>query len=367
MRIAMLASGSNIHTVRWANALADRGLEIHLFSMHQFSSQLSGSVTQSSLRFAAPFGYLVNASEIRSRLNELSPDLLHTHYASGYGTLGRLSGFHPQILSVWGSDVFLFPKKSPIHRMLVKGNLANAEVVCSTGHVMARITRKICGDIKDLQVTSFGVDIEAFRPTQKRSDVDPIVVGTVKTLEWVYGIDVLIQAFAESRLRVALVDENASRRMRLLIAGVGSKLTALKQLAERCGVSAVTAFVGAIAHADVPTCLSGMDVFCALSRSESFGVAVLEASACGVPVVVSDVGGLPEVVVDGVTGRLVKSEDVVMAADAISQLVLNPLLRGTMGSAARRHVMENYDWRDSVAKLEDVYCNIVGKRRKMAA
>lgn len=367
MRIAMLANGGNVHTIRWANALTARGMEIHLFSLHAFSSQLSARVVQHKLPVAPPLGYFLNAFGLKKQLGDLSPNLLHTHYASGYGTLGRLSGFHPQVLSVWGSDVFLFPDKSRLHRKLIERNLRNADLVCSTGHVMACRTRQICSNIKDLAVTPFGVDIEEFVPDWKRIDTDEIVIGTVKTLEWNYGIDILIRAFAAARLRVALIAAEAARRMRLLIVGAGNKRDQLEALSEQCGIGEVTTYAGSVPHNQVPAHLCKMDVYCALSRSESFGVAILEASACGVPVVVSDVGGLPEVVVAGRTGCVVKAEDVAGAAECITQLVLDPVCRRTMGQAGRAHVVKNYSWHESVAIMESNYRKTVRLPRRSAA
>lgn len=367
MRIAMLASGSNVHTIRWANALVDRGMEIHLFSLHSFSSQLSDRVVRHKLPVAPPHGYFLNALGLKKWLRDLSPDLLHTHYASGYGTLGRLSGFHPQVLSVWGSDVFVFPDKSRLHRMVIERNLRNADLVCSTGHVMACRTRQICSEIKDLAVTPFGVDVEEFAPDGKRNNTDAIVIGTVKTLEWNYGIDVLIRAFAAARLRVTVSDAEAGRRMRLVIVGAGSKRAQLETLSEQCGIGDVTTYAGSVPHNQVPACLCKMDIYCALSRSESFGVAVLEASACGVPVVVSDVGGLPEVVVDGLMGCVVEGENVAATAECIAQLVLDPARRHAMGQAGRVHVVNNYNWRESVAIMESLYRRTVLVARRNAA
>jgi glycosyltransferase involved in cell wall biosynthesis len=89
--------------------------------------------------------------------------------------------------------------------------------------------------------------------------------------------------------------------------------------------------------------------------SESFGVAVLEAAACEKPVVVSSVGGLPEVVEDGVTGLVVPPRDPVRTADAIEKLVLDDALRRRMGAAGRRRVADAYDWERSVDTMLSYY------------
>ncbi len=68
----------------------------------------------------------------------MSPHLLHAHYATGYGLLARLSGFRPLLTSIWGTDVYDFPAISPLHRWLLRGNLAAATAIASTSQCMAR-------------------------------------------------------------------------------------------------------------------------------------------------------------------------------------------------------------------------------------
>src|SRR6266404_8810556 len=107
MKLAYLASAGSIHTVRWANAMAARGHEVVVLTAHNASSEgpLRPEVGLHKLPVPPPSGYFMNVPKIRRLLRSVRPDVLHVHYASGYGTLGRLSGFQPTILSVWGSDV----------------------------------------------------------------------------------------------------------------------------------------------------------------------------------------------------------------------------------------------------------------------
>ena len=98
-----------------------------------------------------------------------------------------------------------------------------------------------------------------------------------------------------------------------------------------------------------------MDIFATLSNSEGFGVGVLEASACGLPVVVSDVGGLCEVVRPGETGLVVSPQDPDAAARALDTLVRDPGLRAKMGAAGRAFVLENFQWSKTVDLMVDVY------------
>lgn len=362
MRIAMLAAGNAIHTVRWVNALAERGLDVHLFSLHEFSAGISSQVQTVRLPIPPPAGYFANSWFLNRHLRRLRPDLLHSHYASGYGTLGRLARHRPKLLSVWGSDVYSFPDESRLHRKLLAANLRSADQVCSTSHAMAQQAQRICPEIRDIVITPFGVDVRRFAPADVHCGSETIVIGTVKSLAATYGIDLLIRGFADCRRRFRESGHPLSSRLRLKIAGRGPDRARLERLARKCGVADATEFLGAISHDEVPSQLNSFDIFVAVSRSESFGVSVIEASACELPVVVSDVGGLPEVVVDGETGFVIAPENPPALAAALEELILNPELRSAMGAAGRRFVVKNYDWAENVARMESVYERLLALR-----
>jgi glycosyltransferase involved in cell wall biosynthesis len=363
MKIALLANAASVHTVRWANALSERGLQIELLSLEQASQELSPDVTCHQLRFSRPLGYFLAASEARRLLQQLRPNLLHAHYASGYGTLARLCRFRPTILSVWGSDIYCFPRKSPLHRRLIRQNVRHADRVFSTSKAMAEETSRLCGPLDNLSITPFGIDTELFRPSNSPRSTDDIVIGTVKILRSVYGIDTLLRGFARCRQQLALAGKAAlANRLRLKIVGDGPERAALERLATELGVTSATTFVPAVPHCQVPEMLHQLDVYVAVSRSESFGVAVLEASAAGLPVIVSHVGGLPEVVQDRQTGMIVPPNNPGALALELTRLVEDSTLRQQLGERGRHHVQGNYRWDDSVSQVIDLYQDIVNQQ-----
>lgn len=364
MKLFMMSDAGNVHTQRWVTALAGRGVQIMLFSLSDkgiefydkfrnvtcvsfaydsLTKKKCGGNTLSKLRYLNTIGF------IKKHIKEFAPDFVHAHFASSYGLLGALAGKHPYIISMWGSDVYYFPRISPLHRWILKYNLSCADVILSTSHVMSAET-KLYTD-KEPLITPFGVDIEKFSPVAVSRETDEIVIGTVKTLLPVYGIDVLIKSFA-------LVKKSLpGKKMKLIIAGEGKEREALEALCVELDVRENVEFVGRIANDKVPEFISRMDVFVALSRNESFGVAVLEAMACGVPVVVSDADGFREVVKDGITGFIVPRENAEAAAEKILALLDDASMARTMGQEGRSHVVENYNWNSSVDTMMQVYEN----------
>lgn len=358
-KITLLANIASIHTTRWANALSEKGYDIHLITQHRGGDLISERVKVHHLPFQGNKGYFLNVPFLRKCLKKNKPDLLHAHYASGYGTLGSLSGFHPYILSVWGSDVYDFPYESSLRMGLIKKNLKAADLIASTSHVMAKQTHKICEGLSKIHVTPFGVDINSFKPDKSRKNEKIITIGTVKTLAFKYGIDTLIKGFAETRNALIARNESMASMLRLLIVGGGEDRDSLEQLADSLGITDVTEFAGAVPYASVPNYLNMLDIYVAASRLESFGVAILEASACSLPVIVSDVGGLPEVVADGVTGIIIPKDNHHALAKAIEKLVINEDFRRKMGQAGLQRVIDHYTWEDSVSIMEEVYKLVV--------
>ena len=349
MKLVLLAPASVIHTRRWAEALAARGVDVVLATQHVDPHwRLPAGVRVEPLPYRGSAGYFRNVPALRRLLRAERPALLNAHYASGYGTTAALAGFRPWLLSVWGSDVYDFPREGRLKGWWLRRNLRLADAVASTSEAMARQVRRLVPTLAEIAVTPFGIDTQRFAPRPEPHA--GVVIGTVKTLAPKYGIDLLLHAFARL-LKEELAPGAPS--LSLVLVGGGPRRAELEALAVQLGVAARVRFVGPVPHEDVPTWLNRFDIYVAASRldSESFGVAVLEASACALPVVVSDAGGLPEVVVPDETGLVVPREDVAALVAALRRLVQAPDLRRRLGRQGRERVREHYEWAQGVERM----------------
>lgn len=367
MKIVLLSGALSIHTVRWANGLSAAGHDVHVISQHPIRDPFSDSVKVHLIPFRGIVGYFTMVPTVRKLLHDIKPDIVNAHYASGYGTTARLVGYHPWILSVWGSDIYDFPLKSPLHKWLVRKNLYAADKIASTSHCMAEQTRMIAPEIKEISITPFGVDLKDYQKLRPLSidDNSHLVIGTVKAMKPKYGIDTLLEAYA---ILVETIKNKSNKnipKLELRLVGGGEQLDELVILAKKLGIADSVKFVGQVPHSDVPNELAKMDIYVALSRldSESFGVAIIEAGAAGRPVVVSDVGGLPEVTIHNKTGIVVARENPAAAAAAMEKLILNPILRQDMGLAGRKHVAENYSWDVCIKTMLELYSDIISNNR----
>jgi glycosyltransferase involved in cell wall biosynthesis len=371
MKLLLLSDPNSVHTIKWAKSLAQNDVEIVIFGLgclivnnyDEINNIKVKTLNQNITRdegSLAKLNYLKALPMVKDIIKEFQPDIVHSHYATSYGLLGALSRFSPFILSVWGSDVFSFPKKSFIHKAMLKYNLKKADKILSTSHIMAKETKLYTS--KDIEVTPFGIDMEQFQPTYTKEELfnkDDIVIGTVKTLEEKYGIEYLIKAFK------ILSDKYQELPLRLLIVGGGSLDKELKNLTKELNIENKTIFTGNVPFNEVPKYHNMLSVSVSVSNSESFGVAIIEASSCAKPVVVSNVGGLPEVVEDGVSGFVVEARNPQNTADAIEKLILDNELKVKIGNNGRNRVAKLYNWNDNVRQMMNIYNDVLKKNYMM--
>ncbi|MDM1765538.1 MULTISPECIES: glycosyltransferase [unclassified Acinetobacter] len=360
MKIVLLSGASSIHTIRWSNALANKNVDVHLISQHEPLEDLNPKVKFYKLPYKGMLGYYIHASKVRKLISIIKPDLVNVHYASGYATLARLAKCYPTILSVWGSDVYDFPMKSFLHKSVVVKNLKYADRVASTSLAMAEQTNSLLSKkLDNIAITPFGVDFSQFQDIHYKLDSNEILIGTIKGLEDKYGIDILIKAFA--LLTERLEKQKSERQIFLEIVGEGPKENHLKALVKELNLEDKIKFSGRIEHKFVPKKLETFDIFAALSRVESFGVAVVEAHAARRPVIVSNVGGLPEVVTNGINGFVVECEDINNTCDMLEKLVIDYSLRKSMGDAGFQNALEKYSWNVNVDMMINLYSETLKK------
>jgi glycosyltransferase involved in cell wall biosynthesis len=355
MRIALISAAKSIHTIRWANALAERGHKVALFSLYKHKTNDDVFLPEVELHYikgVTVLCYWAGAGQLKKALADFKPDILNAHYATGYGTLARRSNFNPLLLSVWGSDVYDFPYISFIHKRIIQKNLENATCIASTSKAMAEQVKRVYPSQKEIYITPFGVDCDKFKRLSNPSK-NILTIGIVKALEPKYGVDILLRAFAILKARLEKEDKMPAGGIRLEIYGSGSQLKMLENLSKELNIADCTHFCGAIPNSQVPLAIGGFNIFCVPSTSESFGVAAVEAMACETPVITSDADGLKEVTLNNETGFIVPKCDYISLADKLYLLACNPQLCEKMGRAGRQHVLANYNWKNNVLTMEE--------------
>jgi glycosyltransferase involved in cell wall biosynthesis len=304
--------------------------------------------------------YLVHAGRVRRLVHDLQPDLVHALHLTSYGFLAAYARVQPTITSVWGTDILEAPRWSPLHLYITRFALARPDHITATGLRLASATLEYAPRGMPVTVVPYGVDVERFRPAARSGRPEsPVVVGSVGRLSPEKGLDVLLQA--ATRL------SEAGTTLRVVIAGGGPERQRLERLAAQLRIDQLVELRGEVGHNDVPTTLSELDIFAMPSRAEGFGVAAVEAAAAGLPVVASNVHGIPDVVEHERTGLLVQPNNVAALAEAIRRLAANPDLRGELGRRGRLLVENRYRWEQSTALMERLYGHVLGAFADTAA
>jgi len=362
-KILILGDASSIHTIRWVNSLSENGYIIRLFTLSPFdqnnyapqiqinSLNLSKKIINKSSGNFNKLLYLKSIRILKKIKKEFKPDIIHAYYVSSYGLLASCINFNPTIISAWGTDIYEFPEKNLLNKLILKYVLNRAKLIFSTSQHMAEIIAKYNSE-KKIKVIPFGVDTNKFSPVDRIIN-NEIIIGTVKTLEDTYGIDTLIKAFQLVKSKIQNI------LLKLIIVGTGSKKAKLLSLAESLKISEFVEFVGFVDHSTIESYHQRIDICVYLSRRESFGVSILESSACAKPIVASKIDGLVEVVKENYTGFLVEPDDPEDAANAIIKLIKNYKLRTTMGKNGRDYVIRNFSWNHSVVSTLNEYDEVL--------
>ena len=346
MRAVYLADAPYIHTRRWVEHFARLGWDAHVISFRP--AEITGARVHhiDGLETLGKPRYIVHARRVRSLVRELRPDVLHALHLTSYGFLAGFSGVQPSIVSVWGTDVLEAPRLTPLHRWITGYALARAGAVTATGMRLAEATLPYMPAGKPVSVIPYGVDLDRFRPALRPAR-PAVTVGAVARLSPEKGFEHLLRAVAALDARGVTVD--------VLLAGDGPSRESLGRLALDLKIAGRVRWLGEVAHDDVPVVLQGLDIFAMPSTWEGFGVSAIEASAMQLPVVASDIHGIPDVVIDGETGLLVPPASPPVLAAAIARLATDAELRVRMGTAGRAFVERNYRWRDNARLMERLY------------
>ena len=370
MKLLICADSGSLHTFRWATMAHEAGMEVGVFSLNVHSLkewerypsiplyypqvQLKQEMIRADTSFSK-LKYVLAVKKLRQTIRVFQPDIVHAHYATSYGLITALTGFRNLAISVWGSDIFDFPRKSFVHAQLMRWILSKAKAIQSTGHIMAQETQKYTST--PIHVIPFGINTEVYHPSTAAIDFEKIktepVIGTVKSMEKIYGIDVLIRAFQIVQQKIP--------KAKLIITGAGSQMEDYKKLAEDLNVRELIIFNGKVSPTEVPDILRSLDIFCNLSRRESFGMSILEASACGIPVVATHIDGVVETAQYDINAITVDSDDALSSANAILQIIGNPELYQRLKKGGIDLVRRQFDKNKITAALPGFYRQIMAR------
>ena len=332
--------------------LRRRGVEVRVLSLRQPQESLRHEiVTQARLDERTVYDH----GAFRSVLRTFQPELLHAHFATEPTAAAReLAGEFglPFTFTAHGYDLHRKPPADLGERA------AAAAAVITVCHANAQhLTHAFGVPAGHIRVIPCGVDLERFRP--QGCAADPPHIVCVARLVPVKNLELLLHACHQLQSR--------GIHFRCVIVGEGPCREQLEATRTRLALEGVVALVGAAEQAQVLSWWRKAAIAVLTSEREGMPVSLIEAAACGLPAVATAVGGIPELVEDGVTGRLVRLADPLAFAAALEQLLRDPFLAARLGQAARQRAKERFSLRRQVDQLLDVWAGIVRGRASVCA
>jgi glycosyltransferase involved in cell wall biosynthesis len=236
------------------------------------------------------------------------------------------------------------------------GDLQQADALIADGWAAANLPAMLGRTVERLPK---GVDPERFNPSGRslRATLrlnDRRVVLTVARLVPIKNVRLLLEAVAIVRERIAGVH--------LVIVGDGPEAEALKHLAAVLEMSDAVTFVGSVPNADTPAFYRAADVFALSSDFDNSPNVLLEAMACGLPIVTTDVGGVRDFVAERTGGAVVPPNDALALAAALEKYLTSPAAAQSAGTYNRMRAATEFSWRTSALRLLDVYHRLLSPR-----
>ena len=328
-----------------------RGIELRILSLQRSNEALRHDFIRraglDTLAFYGPRGF-------RSLLKEFRPQLLHAHFATEATAEARALATALQVpftFTAHGYDI----RRKPPPDFVARASEASRVVTVSTAN--AHYIHKVFGvPASHLRVIPCGVDTDFFQPAsgdERKPEEPPRIVCVARQVP-VKNLRLLLEACAELRDRGVA--------FRCVQVGDGKSREELLALRGRLGLGALVEMPGACDHDSVLRHWQSAQVAVLTSESEGMPVCLMEAAACGVPAVATAVGGVPELVEEGVTGFLTPPEDAKALANAIQMLLKNPSAARRLGEAARRRAQERFSLRRQVDGLLELWTEVLNER-----
>jgi glycogen(starch) synthase len=347
--------GSQVLDSQLLPAMRRRGYEFQVVTDHGPRDLLDSEdwegipVHRFRFRKALASGEPARIFEAQQEVAELKrgfqPDLVHVNVSDPIGFFHlRSERWHTCPLVV---TVVVAPGPSGGHGTVLGRLLASAAWVTASSEVIRGDLVRLAPDVEERSsVIRHTVEAPAIEPAPLRFD-RPLVLGLGRLVRE-KGFDVALTAFA----RVAHTRPSAH----FMIAGDGPERPRLEKQAVELGLDGRIAFPGWISPLRVHELINTATVVVMPSRwREAFGIVALQAAQIGRPVVATCVGGLPEIVADGMTGLLVDNEDAAALGDAIGSLLADPALAVRMGEAARVRAFEQFGFEPQLDALDRLY------------
>ena len=234
---------------------------------------------------------------IKVAVNEFKPTLIHIHQANSYALYTNLATLHsgiPKILTAWGSDVLVMPKRGWLFKRMLRYNLKKVDFITSDSLFMAEEMKRLCPSIASVLIANFGISIVPLEIKKER------IIYSNRLHKALYRVDKIIEAFKRM-----LDSDSQHNEWKLVVAATGDETESLKQLSARLGLNEKVEFIGWVDQLQNALWYGKATYWVSIPESDATSISLLEAMSSGCIPIVSDLPANMEWIENGVNGVIV--------------------------------------------------------------
>jgi glycosyltransferase involved in cell wall biosynthesis len=362
VRVLYFHRDDGVHDRRFLDALGQLPVDVFTLQLENHSNALDGWKPATNIHrvniphntgslqwFQVP-KYLANLKQI---VRENRVDVIHAGPIDLCAWLAARAGLAPLVSMSWGYDLLVNANRDPLSRRRIQYALQHSSIILDDCQAVSDAAMRYGFPQERIVTFPWGVDLQVYFPRKVKNSGDrsmnskTIVLLSTRRMEKLYGCDVIVDAFIKA---ASQEDE-----LRLTMLGDGEQRQHLMRRIAAAGLEGRVQFAGNIPEDEMVTQFQASDVYISASHSDGSSVSLLQAMACGLPVIVSDIPGNREWVGEGWNGWLFKDGDQNELASLMLEASRSVGLRAVYGRQARKIVVDRADWKKNSARLMDAY------------
>lgn len=357
MRILYFSLDYTPHDHRFLSALAETEHEVYYVRLQRGRRQLEDRPVPPKIEQVQWAGgrsefrwrdlpRLIN--DFRRLTRKIHPDLVHAGPIQTCAFIAALSGIRPILTMSWGFDLMEDAHRSKWMEWITRYTLHHSTFFTSDANVTRDKAVAYGMNPEHTLVFPWGVDLHRFTvQTPERSNIETLTLFCNRSWEPRYGVDVLARAFVSVAQR--------DPRVRLMLLGSGSQAQVIHRILREGGVWERVVMPGQISQNDLPRWYHQAHLFISPSHVDGSSVSLMEAMACGLPCLVSDIPANREWIREGLNGWLFPDGDAEALAAKILTLIARRETWPDIGRAARQCAQERADWKKNFSVLLEAY------------
>ena len=353
LKICYMGDATSPHIKFWAESFTKLGHEVHVISPHNI--EINGvQVHTTKTKYNKFINFFLTYIIIRRLIKKIAPDIIHAHYLGTFSFLGVLSGFHPFIGTVWGSDIGLFRKRSPLTNSMLKYILKKSDLIEVSDEATRNfLNKKYKINNKKIDFPYWGINIEEFKTMKCKKNIHVLYLRKASqkysTADYIEALNLVKKR--SPKFTFTLIRDKDYLKVEKLI----NEYKLEKNIKN----------LDWMPHSKMPELLNSsliyVDSFHRNTPGGGIGITAMEAMACELPVVLADNPGVSDYIKHNYNGLIYKGGDYKELAECIIKLLSSRKLREKLGKNARRTIVNELNWSKISKKMERRYIELVEK------